>query len=329
MGYHKIKGFAMKRLSTLSLLLFSLCVVGPVYAQDGDSPAVKLSTSGNICHDQDSPYYGRTRRYTPYDSMAACTAAGGREFGAGPTDDANVVKLSSSGICHAPSSRYYNNTTAEDWFPNLQACFEAGGRPPENDPVAVRMQLTEEIIACRNDDADACERVPQLTEEVAKAEKEDSDIKEFGGFRFGVGISMIGMDDDNIENVTIENETIRVNETTRKRGALMLEAHEYIYETDWKWTGGRVGVGPFLAITITDEEGADPFSSYGGGIMMGWKQPDSKNSWNIGLGAFVNTDHKTLRSGFTNGMTTTETDPSKLLETSDQTGWMLMFSTTW
>ena len=39
---------------------------------------VKLSLSG-ICHTWESRYYTRTQRYTPYPTLKACLAAGGRE----------------------------------------------------------------------------------------------------------------------------------------------------------------------------------------------------------------------------------------------------------
>jgi hypothetical protein len=41
------------------------------------SPAVKKSSTG-ICHAQGTTYYDRTTNYTPYDSIDACLASGGR-----------------------------------------------------------------------------------------------------------------------------------------------------------------------------------------------------------------------------------------------------------
>lgn len=38
---------------------------------------VKMSRSG-ICHPPGGTYYYKTKHYTPYKSMAACLAAGGR-----------------------------------------------------------------------------------------------------------------------------------------------------------------------------------------------------------------------------------------------------------
>lgn len=41
-------------------------------------PEVKKSQSG-VCHGQDSVHYEQTKKFTPYDSMEACKASGGRE----------------------------------------------------------------------------------------------------------------------------------------------------------------------------------------------------------------------------------------------------------
>jgi len=45
--------------------------------QNTDEPQVKKSTS-NICHEKGSTYYARTKNYTPYNSIEACLASGGR-----------------------------------------------------------------------------------------------------------------------------------------------------------------------------------------------------------------------------------------------------------
>ena len=41
-------------------------------------PVVKKSQSG-VCHGQDSVHYERTKSFTPFESMEACKASGGRE----------------------------------------------------------------------------------------------------------------------------------------------------------------------------------------------------------------------------------------------------------
>ena len=62
-----------KTISALALVT-SLAFSGLALA---DEPPVKKSKSG-ICHVKGSTYYGRTKNYTPYDSMEACLKSGGR-----------------------------------------------------------------------------------------------------------------------------------------------------------------------------------------------------------------------------------------------------------
>ncbi len=53
----------------------SFAAATPAFAQAG--PSVKLSVN-YICHPKGGTYYGRTKNFTPFKSMAACIKAGGR-----------------------------------------------------------------------------------------------------------------------------------------------------------------------------------------------------------------------------------------------------------
>lgn len=69
----------MKRsllVATTMIALASLTVVQSA-AAEGD-PAVKMSKS-KICHEKGTEFYARVKKFTAYDSMSACLAAGGRE----------------------------------------------------------------------------------------------------------------------------------------------------------------------------------------------------------------------------------------------------------
>jgi 5-methylcytosine-specific restriction endonuclease McrA len=66
----------MLKLIPLSILTMLLTV--NFNAQpSSDQPRVKQSSSG-ICHDNSSSSYKRTKKYTAFESISACTAAGGR-----------------------------------------------------------------------------------------------------------------------------------------------------------------------------------------------------------------------------------------------------------
>jgi len=47
----------------------------PSASASSSGPAVKLSDSGNLCHDKSSQYYEQTMDYTSYSSMEECEAA--------------------------------------------------------------------------------------------------------------------------------------------------------------------------------------------------------------------------------------------------------------
>src|SRR5690554_589149 len=59
------------------ITLISLLLVGLSSEAAYASPAVKLS-SGGICHPVESSWYGRTKKYTGFDSLSACLSEGGR-----------------------------------------------------------------------------------------------------------------------------------------------------------------------------------------------------------------------------------------------------------
>lgn len=63
------------------LILFVIIIysatTSPNVKASNTEPTVKQSSSG-ICHDSSSSYYNRTKKYTAFNSMNACIAAGGR-----------------------------------------------------------------------------------------------------------------------------------------------------------------------------------------------------------------------------------------------------------
>ena len=91
----------------------------------------------------------------------------------------------------------------------------------------------------------------------------------------------------------------------------------------------KVGVGPFISVSVADTDGGDPFGAYGVGLMMGFKDKKGSGSWNIGFGYFVDTKAKKFRPGIEAGDTTTEQNTDDLLVEHDQGGVMLIVSTSW
>ena len=131
---------------------FTLCVVLAIAVSVPENSAaqeVKKSGSG-ICHCQGGQFYDRTTNYTPFESIDACLASGGREpqrgqgncsvvtstdatdTSTGTSNSATgVVKKSQSGICHCPGGQFYNRTTNFTAFDTIGACLESEGREPQ------------------------------------------------------------------------------------------------------------------------------------------------------------------------------------------------------
>lgn len=73
----KYARFSSRRLIAAVLLSLSLSSGVGAFPASIPAPIVKQSSSG-ICHDERSPHYQRTNRYTAFTSLAECLAAGGR-----------------------------------------------------------------------------------------------------------------------------------------------------------------------------------------------------------------------------------------------------------
>ena len=136
---------------------------------------VKKSGSG-ICHCPGGQFYERTTNFTPFDSIDACLASGGRhpQRGQGNCSAATApepsetnfdvedvptgtVKKSGSGICHCPGGQYYDRTTNFTAFDTIGACLASGGREPQRGqgtcPIESTNQPTAILIPERYDRA--------------------------------------------------------------------------------------------------------------------------------------------------------------------------------
>ena len=137
--------------SQLSHLLVMVAVLAIAMAASTsiDGQEVKKSGSG-ICHCPGGQFYDRTTNFTPYESVDACLASGGRHPQRGQGDctvaastesrernsdledsPAGVVKKSGSGICHCPGGQFYDRTTNFTSFDTIGACLASGEREPQ------------------------------------------------------------------------------------------------------------------------------------------------------------------------------------------------------
>ena len=77
-------------ITKVAITLFLVAMVGSAPPAEAGSATVKLSKSG-ICHDQESRWYGRTKNFTPYETLRRCLADGGRLPSGDPRDADRIL----------------------------------------------------------------------------------------------------------------------------------------------------------------------------------------------------------------------------------------------
>ncbi|WP_281558196.1 hypothetical protein [Thalassomonas sp. RHCl1] len=232
--------------------------------------------------------------------------------------------MSTNKKCHDERSPDYDKVkdTGSNNFVTMEECIDKGGSVPYRSSVLYAKEKRYEQEKRKEkaiEDGDKLE-VAAADNEIKKAEEN----LQFGGWDFNLAIALLNYGSDEfIDGVTIENKEIRVDHVTSNQGALMLEAHHYWVEqtSDFVW-----GWGPFFSIGLAKEEGGDPLSTYGAGLMAGIKNGDS--TFNVGVGYYIDTDFVKFRKGIKEGDQTEETDPQKLLQRTDEDGLMIVFTAT-
>ncbi len=222
-----------------------------------------------------------------------------------------TVKSQSSGFCHSPDSQSRKTLNVLDdgsnVYDSVEDCISDGGSL--SDTMKAQLRGTEGSVVL--DEINAAEE--------NNKKKADANAK-FAGINWGLGLAFTKLDTKIVQDVSIENGVININHQTENRAIAMVESHYFFPTKKGTW-----GHGPFMAIGLIAEDGIDPLSTYGLGYMFGWKKDDG-TSWNLGVGAFTDTEVTQLRDGLNDGDKTTVTDPSKLTTKEDETGWLIMFS---
>lgn len=149
--------------------------------------------------------------------------------------------------------------------------------------------------------------------------------RKFAGLNWGLGLAFMSISGKSIDEAKVIDNAVRVTKEHKRSAALLLETHYFLQEKKW---GADVGWGPFAAIRLADTEGAE-VGAFGIGIMMGFKDgPNDGGSWNIGLGYFVDTEVNQLGSGIVEGNALPGTETSIRYKEVDESGWLIMLSST-
>jgi len=122
--------------------------------------------------------------------------------------------------------------------------------------------------------------------------------KKFLGGNFGMGISLTHYRSgkDRINNASVVNGIVRVDDEQSDQARPTLEIHKY-FPLKHCWFPNVMcpdGFGPFVAVQLGEK---DFINAIGGGLMWGWKEASNGNALNIGIGAIVDPSVKQLGKG--------------------------------
>ncbi|MFN3931383.1 MAG: hypothetical protein ACK4JY_06490 [Brevundimonas sp.] len=135
-------------------------------------------------------------------------------------------------------------------------------------------------------------------QEQQNAEKKAEDRREFAGLDLGVGLSVtfdLG-DDERVEEAELINGIVRVTDENDSRARIMLESH-FFFTPDHSFlnvAAGDWGIGPFVAVQPGTDEIIEAAAL---GVMIGFRRPDTGDSFNVGLGLAIDPDTRMLGDG--------------------------------
>jgi len=148
------------------------------------------------------------------------------------------------------------------------------------------------------------------------------------GFGFGAGLTLTQDfgDHDRVEEVAVIDGIVRITKDQNVVPRFMLESH-YFFTSDRKFLGyfaeGRWGWGPFVAVQSGD---SDVIGAVGMGLMLGFRKGDANSSFNLGLGAVVDTNVKVLGDGIEANKPLPGGETEARTKETDQWGYLVAFS---
>lgn len=307
------------------VLLFTFGIrLSPAFAQQPDDESTLsldnanyILTPNKVCRANEEPYKDRLIGSVPYSTMDECLDQEGAQLPnspAGLREKAQVLRNKSYDLFEGLGESSGNDDSKS-------FLFGSGGGSTEN--LAPLLEDRFELLSNQK---------AQDIVEAKEADETANDLEDFEKFKLGIGIAFTKLHNQSIDDVDVRDGRIVVTKEREHRGSFMLETHKFFtYQRLSRMFPNThsVGVGPFISVSVADTDGGDPFSAYGVGLMMGFKDRTGSGSWNIGFGYFVDTKAKKLRSGIEAGDTTTVQNTDDLLVERDQGGVMLIISTSW
>lgn len=145
---------------------------------------------------------------------------------------------------------------------------------------------------------------------------------------FGVGIGLSGLFRPEVNEVVMENGTVRITDEQWTRREFWLETHYLIYQSCLFDINRPYGHGPFAAVSVLNDQGL--FNSVGLGWLVSLKRTEATDlentsAFNVGVGVQF-TGFDVLRDDLVEGEKIPAGAESNLLKRVDGLGWLIMVS---
>lgn len=243
-----------------------------------------------------------------------------------------IVK-SEKGLCHKTNSSIFDSideyVTVSKQYDTYEECLADSGE------ISIRDFKDSALVGKYL--ADPNKTIEEKAKVSIEAKKETKNSTEFMGFNWNLAIGISSLNGGGtIDEVSIETvgegenaiREIRVNKSGEFDAELVLEFHHYpfswTYESSEEYSRTWAH-GPFVTVGLAGE-GKQPLDTFGIGWMFGTRLDGGDKSFNVGIGWYVDTEVQRLRPGLSDGMETMETDSTKLLQTVDDEGIILVVS---
>lgn len=168
------------------------------------------------------------------------------------------------------------------------------------------------------------EKLKQMKVVNMKMEVEKEERKIYG-INFGIGLGFTGTNKKSIKSASVIDGVVRTTKQEKTEAKVMFETH-YFFPKKWKSGTIDAGYGPFIAVELSNED--EIIEGYALGFMLGMKTSQGNNisdSWNIGLGYYVDKNVQQFGDGIIEGQALSNGDSIRYKET-EANGWILMLS---
>ncbi|MEO1034873.1 MAG: hypothetical protein AAFX44_04845 [Pseudomonadota bacterium] len=176
--------------------------------------------------------------------------------------------------------------------------------------------------------ADISVEAKETAQAAAEAAVEKAATRDFAGLSFGVGVSLTFDTGSNarVDEASIVDGIVRIDEEDDKLARVMLESHYFLTPNRplGPLPAGQWGWGPFVALQPGTDE---VIEAIGLGLMIGLRRAkDSDVSWNVGVGYIVDPNVTVLGDGFIADQPPPGGETEVRLKTTSQQGAFLLFS---